>query len=110
MGRIRPVALAFRAWWPMERGAPACWHGLAHTVLGRARNTCSAVVTVLWPRARRRFGAAVTIKAEEGQLPNKEARHGLTQNRGASVEQWGGATRWRSTAVEGSRWSLTTRP
>jgi hypothetical protein len=29
-GRIWPMASAFQAWWPAERGALACWHGSAH--------------------------------------------------------------------------------
>jgi hypothetical protein len=113
------MASALQAWRPAERGAPACWHGSAHAVPSRARDALSVVLTVLWL-----FGAASAVRpevqawqglqgkhhGEEGQPLDKEARRGLTQNRGAPVERWGGTARWRSTAVEGARWSPTTWP
>jgi hypothetical protein len=124
------LASFLRAWRPAERRAPACWRGSAH--LGRPAHaepghTCDALsvgVTALWPRAQRYFGTDGAIRAEvqerqglwgkhhgeEGQPPDKEARRGLTRNCGASVERWGDAARWRSTAVEGSWLSSMTQP
>jgi hypothetical protein len=58
MGRIRPMASAFRAWQPMERATPAYWRGStnfgrpAHAVHGCARDARSAVVTARWTSVR----------------------------------------------------------
>jgi hypothetical protein len=48
MGQIRPMASAFQAWRPTERGAPACWRGSAHPGRPVARSAVVTAQCLLW--------------------------------------------------------------
>jgi hypothetical protein len=49
-------------------------------------------------------------EGDGGGAPGKKIGGGAHPNSDASVGQWGGTARWRSTAVKLARWSPTTGP